>query len=260
MSFDVSGNKTCTTDRFIAHSAHSGKTARNGSRRPRVGTENVAYLASYVSCLSSQVPSNMFRQSALASMNVERHDSLQSFCARNRDTHDSSTTPAHSPCLRRKVRSTSAQQVASQVAGAVSRTFVHRSVHDGASAQCGKSVAKDRKLRNLSRRVGASARKASKVELKRWCARAQSSAAAQRTAPTVKRNDNKNKRVNMVNVKEKKEIALQRSINIATEAFRIQSFDPRGFDLSGLSRRQQMYLAGNAIDQCVLKALFKSLL
>jgi site-specific DNA-cytosine methylase len=46
----------------------------------------------------------------------------------------------------------------------------------------------------------------------------------------------------------------------ATEAFRIQSFDPRGFDLSGLSRRQQMYLAGNAIDQCVLKALFKSLL
>ena len=184
------------------HSAHSGKTARNGSRRPRTDVdENVAYLASYVSCLSSQVPSNMFRQSALASMNVERHDSLQSFCARNRDTHDSSTTPAHSPCLRRKVRSTPAQQVASHVAGMPSRTFVHRSVHEGASTQFGKSVAKGFKRRTVSRRTGASARMASKAELKRCRARAQSSAAA----PTPKKKHNKNKRVNMANVKQKKQ-------------------------------------------------------
>ena len=113
------------------------------------------------------------------------------------------------------MRSTSAQQVASHVVGMVSLTFVHRSVHEGASTQCGKSVAKGFIPRNLSRRVGASARKASKVELKRWCARAQSSAAAPWTAPTAKRNDNKNTRVNMANVKKKRLFFKDLSLNIS---------------------------------------------
>ena len=45
-----------------------------------------------------------------------------------------------------------------------------------------------------------------------------------------------------------------------SEAFRIQSFDPGAFDLTGLSRRQRMYLAGNAIDRRMLNALFASVI
>ena len=44
------------------------------------------------------------------------------------------------------------------------------------------------------------------------------------------------------------------------EAFRIQSFDPTSLQLTGLSRRQRMYLAGNAIDRRMLVALFASVL
>ena len=44
------------------------------------------------------------------------------------------------------------------------------------------------------------------------------------------------------------------------EAFRIQSFDPSTFDVRGLSRRQLMYLAGNAIDRRMLVALFASVI
>ena len=197
--FVLSENNISAMDRFIVHSAHSGKIARNGSRRPRKAP-NLAYLASYVSCLSSQVPSNMFRQSALVSMNVVRHDSLQSFCACNRDTHDSSTTPAHSLCLRRKMRSTSAQHMASHVAGTPSHTFDHKSVHEGSSTQSGNNFLNGRKRRTLSRRAGASARMSSKVELKRCRARAQSCA----EAPTAKRNHSKGRRANIAKLENKK--------------------------------------------------------
>ena len=44
------------------------------------------------------------------------------------------------------------------------------------------------------------------------------------------------------------------------EAFRIQSFDPAALQLTGLSRRQLMYLAGNAIDRRMLVALFASVI
>ena len=45
-----------------------------------------------------------------------------------------------------------------------------------------------------------------------------------------------------------------------SEAFRIQSFDPFHFDCTGLSRRQLMYMAGNAIDRKMLEALLRSIL
>ena len=45
-----------------------------------------------------------------------------------------------------------------------------------------------------------------------------------------------------------------------SEAFRVQSFDPGAFDLTGLSRRQRMYLAGNAIDRRMLTALFEAVI
>ena len=45
-----------------------------------------------------------------------------------------------------------------------------------------------------------------------------------------------------------------------SEAFRIQSFDPSRFDCTGLSRRQLMYMAGNAIDRKMLEALLRSIL
>jgi site-specific DNA-cytosine methylase len=44
------------------------------------------------------------------------------------------------------------------------------------------------------------------------------------------------------------------------EAFRIQSFDPSSLRLTGISRRQLMYLAGNAIDRRMLVALFASVI
>ena len=43
------------------------------------------------------------------------------------------------------------------------------------------------------------------------------------------------------------------------EGFRIQSFDPDSLDLTGLSRRQRFYLAGNAIDRRLLTGIFSAL-